>query len=93
MNPDDTYTPANFSGIFYSQAQTVLRKPLFGILNQPKYLPIRYSPITIELELVNDMKEPIIPQLGSFTNLNTAVLWQIVNVQLMHLITAMPSIY
>ena len=59
MSLNNTYTPSNFSGIFYDQAQTVLFKPLLGILSQPKYLPIRYCPITIELELVNDMKNQL----------------------------------
>ena len=39
---------------------TVLFKPLSGILNQNKLLPLRYAPITIELELVDDALEPII---------------------------------
>ena len=35
------------------QGLTVLFKPLSGLLNQGKMLPIRYAPITIELELVD----------------------------------------
>ena len=81
MGTNTTYTSANFSGTFYDQSETVLFKPLLGILNQPKYLPIRYCPITIELELVNDMKEPILTPVGTkFTPGNTSVLWQIENV-------------
>jgi len=82
VDVENTYDVHNFPGIFYDQAQTVLFKPLLGILNQPKYLPIRYCPITIELELVNDMKEPILTPVGDkFTPGNTSVLWQIENVQ------------
>ena len=82
MGTNTTYNSNNFTGIFYDQSQTVLFKPLLGILNQPKYLPIRYCPITIEIELVNDMREPILTPVGTnFTPGNTSVLWQIENVQ------------
>ena len=75
MGTNTTYTSANFTGTFYDQSQTVLFKPLLGILNQPKYLPIRYCPITIELELVNDMKEPFLTPAGiNFTASTTSVL-------------------
>jgi len=43
-------TAYKFSGISQGQSQRVLFKPLLGILNQPKFLPIRYMPLTIELE-------------------------------------------
>ncbi|MFM7990228.1 MAG: hypothetical protein ACKPKO_64025, partial [Candidatus Fonsibacter sp.] len=33
--------------------KTVLFKPMSGILNQRKYIPIRFMPITIELSLVD----------------------------------------
>ena len=33
--------------------KTVLFKPMLGILNQEKLIPLRYAPLTIELELVN----------------------------------------
>ena len=39
--------------------QTVLFKPLSGILNQRKYLPLHFLPITIELSLVADPLDPI----------------------------------
>jgi hypothetical protein len=35
----------------------VLFQPLLGIFNQEKYLPVRYAPITIELELVNSFED------------------------------------
>ena len=78
-----TLTAASFPGIIGGQSQTVLFKPLSGLLNQPKYLPIRYCPITIELELVNDATVPIVSYLGGseFTAANTSLLWQIQNVQ------------
>lgn len=39
---------------------TVLFKPLSGLFNQTKYLPIRYCQLQIELEIVNDLTDPII---------------------------------
>ena len=51
MGINSTYKPTNFSGIYGGQAQTVLFKPLLGILGQSKYLPLRYCPLTNEFEL------------------------------------------
>ena len=53
-----TYTTGN--GIAGSTASSVLFKPLSGLLNQNKMLPIRYAPITIELELVDTATDPVI---------------------------------
>ena len=69
---------------------TVLFKPLSGILNQNKLLPLRYAPITIELELVDDALEPIISNVPdeapeekpfSFDKKTSSFLWSINNVQ------------
>ena len=75
----DTY----LKGIAGGSYQTVLFKPLSGILNQRKYIPIRFMPITIELSLVDDVNDPIISNVGNagFTALNTSTTWQVVNVQ------------
>lgn len=77
------FTANSFPGIKGGQHRTVLFKPLSGLLNQPKYLPLRYCPITIELELANDINGAIISDTtGSvFTDANTSKLWQIQNVQ------------
>jgi len=42
------------SGILRGERQTVLFKPLFGLLSQSKYISLKYSPLTIELELDSD---------------------------------------
>ena len=42
------------------QSKTVSFKPLSGLLNCGKLLPIRYAPITIELELVANATDPIV---------------------------------
>jgi len=44
------------------EAKTVSFKPLSGLLNCGKLIPIRYCPITIELELVSSANDPIITQ-------------------------------
>ena len=89
----DKYTVFNtetIAGIKPTQTQTVLFKPCSGLFNQPKMLPIRYMPITIELEIVHDNTEPVVsnssPGTDGFdiTNNvtgNTSTSWQIQNVQ------------
>jgi hypothetical protein len=46
--------------------QTVMFKPLCGLLNETKYIPLRYCLIEIELELA-DNDEPIVSQFGTFS--------------------------
>ena len=75
----------NYNGIAPGESMTVLFKPLSGILNQNKMLPIRYAPITIELELVGDPTAPIVSVYGTgendFKAANTSTKWSINNVQ------------
>jgi hypothetical protein len=78
------YTATSFKGILGGQSQTVLFKPLSGLLNQSKMIPLRYAPITIELELVSNANDPIVSYLvdgPTFTTANTSLLWQIQNPQ------------
>ena len=80
------FTAISYPGIKPGQSRTVLFKPLSGLLEQPKYLPLRYCPLTIELELVNDANAPIVSHLTpsgihDFDDTNTSKLWQIQNVQ------------
>ena len=85
----DKYTTLDtttVSGIKGGQSQTVLFKPCSGLFNQPKMLPIRYMPITIELEIVHDNTEPVLSVTTSGTDnfdtsTNTSTSWQIQNVQ------------
>jgi hypothetical protein len=54
--------------------QTVMFKPLCGLFNQTKYIPLRDCPIEIELELA-DNDEPIVSKFGTiFTAANTSKL-------------------
>ena len=77
-----------FTGIGPQQSQTVMFKPLSGLLGQDKYLPIRYCPLTIELELVDDINDPIVAGVGTavagsqpFTTASSSGTWQIQQVQ------------
>ena len=84
-NKDTILNTTTLSGIKGGQSQTVLFTPCSGLLNQPKMLPIRYMPLTIELEMVHDPNEPIVSAnsegTDGFSNLNTTQSWQIENVQ------------
>jgi hypothetical protein len=82
----------NFKGIAGGDYIRVLFKPLLGIFNQPKFLPIRYAPMVIELELVSNSNDPIYSSLSTtglttdlpaidFTTVNTSTSWQIRNVE------------
>ena len=82
----EVWNTDDFHGIDQNSSMTVLFKPLSGILNQNKLLPLRYAPITIELELVDDKNEPILSQFSrtanakDFTAANTSTNWSINNV-------------
>jgi hypothetical protein len=72
---------AEIPGIKSGSYQTVMFKPLCGLFNQSKYLPLRYMPIEIELELA-DNEAPIITDFNNvFTAENTSKSWKIQNCQ------------
>ena len=64
---------------------TVSFRPLSGLINQDKFLPIRYCPITLEFEVVNNMSDCVcfptavglIQQGIDFTEGNTSKVWHI----------------
>ena len=61
---------------------TVAFRPLSGLINQDKFLPIRYAPITLEFEIVNNYTDCIItPSTTTYTNdfttTNTSSVWEI----------------
>ena len=67
--------------------QTVMFKPLSGLLSQTKYLPLRYTPLEIELELA-DPEDPIVVggtvnfdggNNTEFTTVNTSAKWRLEN--------------
>jgi hypothetical protein len=59
-------------------SQTVMFQPLCGLFQQTKYLPLRYAPLEIELELA-DVLDPLINLNTVFTAANTSQLWKIEN--------------
>ena len=81
-----TTTATEFKGIKKGEGMVVLFKPLSGLLNQSKMLPIRYAPITIELELVDDSSEPFYSVYSNESGAikadnNETTAWSINNVQ------------
>ena len=81
-----------FYGSPGGQSQTVLFKPLLGLLSQNKFLPLsKMGAMTLELELVDEFNDPIVspdtPAAGQvldsdkFSITNTSNSWQIENVQ------------
>ena len=82
--PDVADDETTLPGIAGGSYQTVGFKLLSGIFNQPKMLPLKYMPLTIEMELVNDKDDPVVtPGVDAvFTTANTSNDWQIENVQL-----------
>jgi hypothetical protein len=69
-------------GIEPNLYQTVMFKPLCGLFNQSKYIPLRYMPIELELELA-DNDEPVISVFNAvFAAANTSTSWKIQNCQI-----------
>ena len=52
-------TPTSGS-VRINQHRTVSFKPLAGLFNQPKMIPLQFCPLTIELELVDNALDPLI---------------------------------
>jgi len=73
---EDMTTVDLFPGI--QNSQTVMFQPLCGLFQQTKYLPLRYAPLEIELELA-DVLDPIINLETPFLAANTSQLWKIEN--------------
>ena len=66
--------------------QSVMFKPLSGLFQQAKYLPLRYMPIEIELELADTLEPIVVPVLVGtngndvlLTNANTSLSWKLEN--------------
>ena len=80
----------NYFGIPGASSVSVLFKPLSGLFSQIKYIPLRYCPLILEFEVVNDILDPILlattegasADLTVFTSANTSFLWMISQVQL-----------
>ena len=75
-------------GVAGGKKQTVMFKPMLGLVLQTKLLPVKYAPIVIELELCNSNLDPTITpgkliETGEsptiFSTTNTGVDWSIEN--------------
>ncbi len=85
-NTYGTTTTTTYSGVAASGNRVLSFKPLSGLFKQNKWLPIRYMPITIELELVNSATDCLVLtadagtfQNSSHTTQNTSETWNITN--------------
>jgi hypothetical protein len=60
-------TVANYTSLGYTadtNKKAVTFKPLFGLLNQPKYLPLMWGGLVLELELVTSPLDAVVAFLG-----------------------------
>jgi len=62
----------NYVSVKAGQSKTVSFKPLSGLLSCGKLLPIRYAPITIELELVSSALDPVVSVDDAALNINVS---------------------
>jgi len=63
-------------------SRTVSFKSVFGLFSQPKYIPLSYCRLTLELEVVNNPLDAIIGPDGTlFTNANTSSTWKIQDIR------------
>lgn len=57
---NNSWSETTMPGIEGGKKQTVAFKPCLGLLNQSKFLAVKYAPIVIELEVVNNNLDAII---------------------------------
>ena len=70
------------TGIAPGDYQTVMFKPMCGLLNQNKFLPLEYlQSLILELELIDNPADAVAGNLAPFTNANNSLLWELRNVQ------------
>jgi len=76
-------TTALYTGIAGGSYRIVSFKPLSGLFDQEKWIPLRFCPVTLELELVNTAVEAVMAQDGTiFTAANTSITWNITQPEL-----------
>ena len=69
-------------GIRVGLYQTVMFKPLCGLFNQSKYLPLRYMPIELELKLADNGAPSITDFNHAYSAETTSTSWKIQNCQM-----------
>ena len=60
-------------------SRTVLFKPMFGLLAQEKLIPLRYCPLQIELELVNNAADCMF--VGNYNDFTCTDQWSVTDIQ------------
>lgn len=73
-----------FGSIDGGSSRTCSFKPLFGVLNQPKYIPLAWAPLTFEFEFCNTATDPILgpgPLGNAYVSTDTSTSWQIQDVR------------
>ena len=83
---DDNYGKwtTDYPSIPPSGKKRVSFKPIFGLCNQPKMIPLMYAPLCFEFELCNSSLDPIISGFAGcpiFTPDNTSSSWKIEDVR------------
>jgi hypothetical protein len=82
-NYTSKWTAADYTArVEPSSARAMSFKPLHGLLNQPKYIPLMWSPLMFEFEVVNDATDTIVGHGGVFDTNNTSKAWQIQDVRI-----------
>lgn len=72
--------PAAANALDKNNRRNVMFSPLSGLLNQPKYLPLRYCPITFEIEIVGNYEDAV-KEPGATGGTAVSTEWDISNVQ------------
>ena len=84
--PTERFDPSSVDLPQIEDRQVFLFKPLSGLLGQNKFLPIRYMPLAIELELVDSMTDPIISSADSgavaTSTTFSSYVWSIINCEI-----------
>ena len=76
-----TELTGSLPGIAGQSHQTVSFKLCSGLFSQPKMIPLKYCPLTIELELVTNNLDPIVdPATAGFLPADTSTDWEISDV-------------
>ena len=74
----------SYGGIYPGASQSVSFKPLIGILNQPKYLPLVWGGFVMEFEIISDPTEAFADSVigGNFTPTDTGCSWAMSDIRL-----------
>ena len=67
-------------GIAKDKSRTVSFKPLFGLFNQPKFLPLAYCPLMMEFEIVNNATDPIVTPGTAYADTSSS--WKIKDIRI-----------